>query len=209
MKAVVFDCDGVLVDSEPLSDAAWAGALADHGYVMTAADASAVRGLSEPDCYQYFASRAELPPEADLQGAVDARRLAGYPDLAAFPDAFSTVPALAMAGIPLAVASSSRGEHLRHKLELVHLARYFDVMVGGDEVAAGKPAPDVYLAAAAALRIDPGDCLAVEDSRNGADAAVAAGMRVVCVARYGTMVGNHPTVDTLDADLIMTWLGRA
>lgn len=208
MVAVVFDCDGVLVDSEPLSDASWAGALADHGYTMSAADVVAVRGTSEADCYRYFADRVALPGEAEMQADVDARRLAGYPNLAAFPDALATVPALAMQGIPMAVASSSRGQHLRHKLELVHLARYFDVAVGGDEVPAGKPAPDVYLAAAAALGVDASVCLAVEDSVNGADAAVAAGMRVVCVARYGTTVGNHPTVDTLDAELILTWLGR-
>ena len=207
MKAVVFDCDGVLVDSEPLSDASWAGALAGHGYVMTSEDIVAVRGTSEADCYRYFAVRAELPARAEMQAEVDARRLAGYPDLAAFGDAATTVPELAFHGIPLAVASSSRGEHLRHKLRLVGLGRYFEVVVGGDEVPAGKPAPDVYLAAAAGLGFDPRDCLAVEDSANGADAAVAAGMRVVCVARYGTTVGTHPTVDTLDANLIMTWLG--
>jgi HAD superfamily hydrolase (TIGR01509 family) len=207
VRAVVFDCDGVLVDSEPLSDASWAEALADHGYEMTHEDVVAVRGTTETDCYRYFAERVELPEEGQMQREVDARKLAGYRDLAPFPDAAAAVPELALHGIPLAVASSSRGRHLRHKLDVVGLGRYFDVMVGGDEVPSGKPAPDVYLAAARSLGVDPGDCLAVEDSLNGADAAVAAGMRVVCVARYGSVVGTHPTVDALDADLIMTWLG--
>jgi beta-phosphoglucomutase-like phosphatase (HAD superfamily) len=208
VRAVIFDCDGVLVDSEPLSDASWAGALADHGYVMTEEDVVAVRGTSEADCYRYFAARTALPEQSVMQAAVDARRLAGYPDLQPFADAAAAVPELALHGVPLAVASSSRGEHLRHKLRVVGLGRYFEVAVGGDEVPAGKPAPDVYLAAAAGLGIDPHDCLAVEDSVNGADAAVAAGMRVVCVARYGTTVGTYPTVDTLDASLIRTWLGH-
>jgi len=207
MRAVVFDCDGVLVDSEPLSDASWAGALADHGYIMTEQDIVAVRGTSEADCYRYFALRAQLPEQDEMQAEVDTRRLAGYSNLESFGDAAATVPELALYGIPLGVASSSRGKHLRRKLELVGLARYFEVVVGGDEVPAGKPAPDVYLAAAAGLGVDPHECLAVEDSVNGADAAVAAGMRVVCVARHGTTVGTHPTVDTLDANLIMTWLG--
>ena len=208
MRAVVFDCDGVLVDSEPLSDASWAGALAARGYTMTPQDTVTVRGISEADCYRYFAVRADLPDEAEMQAEVDAGRLSGYPGLEPFGDAAATVPELALYGIPMAVASSSRGEHLRHKLELVGLARYFEFVVGGDEVRAGKPAPDVYLAAAAGLGVDPQDCLAVEDSVNGADAAVAAGMRVVCVARYGATVGTHPTVDSLDSRLILTWLGH-
>jgi beta-phosphoglucomutase-like phosphatase (HAD superfamily) len=207
MTAVVFDCDGVLVDSEPLSDASWAAVLARYGYAMTAQDVAAVRGTTAPDTHAYFAQRAPLPPAEEFIDAVDRLRWAGYPELKAFPDAAATVRELAMVGIPLAVASSSKGIDLREKLQLLDLIRYFETVVGGDEVAAGKPAPDLYLAAAAGLEVAPDSCLAVEDTAIGADAAVAAGMRAITVARSGGLVAGHATVDRLDGTLLLTLLG--
>ena len=109
--------------------------------------------------------------------------------------------------IPLAVASSSRRQALEWKLARFDLARYFQATVAGDEVAAGKPAPDVYLEAASALGVEPNRCLAVEDARNGAAAAVAAGMRVVVVSRDGSMMAPYATVSSVDASEIRSWMG--
>ncbi len=210
MSAVVFDCDGVLVDSEGLIAEVWAGELAQHGVAVAPGDAAALRGRTDPDCYAYFAARAELPPWPVFDAAVraaTARRLPG--ELRAFPDAADAVAALALQGLPLAVASSSPRWRLDLALTISGLGRYFDLTVAGDEVAEGKPAPDLYLAAAAGLGLDPARCLAVEDAAAGADAAAAAGMRVVVVQRPDApLVPGRATVSELDAEMLLTWLGR-
>ena len=95
------------------------------------------------------------------------------------------------------------------KLAALDLHRYFEVTVAGDEVANGKPAPDLYQAAAERLGIDPGTSVAIEDTLIGADAAVAAGLRTVIVDRMGLPTGPHPVVSEVDADLLLLWLGRA
>ncbi|MEN8235663.1 MAG: HAD family phosphatase [Actinomycetota bacterium] len=207
--AVVWDCDGVLVDSEPLADAIWARVVADRDYTMTDEDAEACRGLNEVATYAYFAERADLLPFTEHMEALDAIRVPMFEErLAAFSDSEDTVRALAGQGIPMAVASSSRRHALDHKLALVGLDRYFDAIAGGNEVEAAKPAPDVYLEAARRLGVPPGRCLAVEDSENGATAAVAAGMRVVMIRRDGSISPNHSTVTEITPDLILTWMGR-
>jgi HAD superfamily hydrolase (TIGR01509 family) len=209
MNAVIFDCDGVLVDSEPIAERVWADVLAGFGYEATEADFAQCRGRTRSDVYGYFAQRTALPDAVTLGRIVDDEiRPAFATQVEAFPDALDTVPALAMQGIPLAVASSSRRVFLDIKLERVGLMRYFDATIAGDEVPRGKPAPDLFLAAAQALDVEPVECLAIEDAPAGADAAEAAGMRVITVARDGGMVGGRPSVDRLDAAMILVWINR-
>lgn len=208
IRAVIFDCDGVLVDSEPLAAEAWRRVLVRHGYTLTDEDVEYCRGLTVADMYPYLTSRADLPPFDDLLAYVDAVRGPLYADhLEAFPDAVATVQALALDGVPLAVASSSRRRLLIDKLERFDLLRYFQAIVGGDEVDRGKPAPDVFLTAAERLGVAPDNCLVVEDATTGAEAAVAAGMRVVIVHRGGKLVVGHASVSTIDATLIRSWMG--
>lgn len=133
------------------------------------------------------------------------------PGLAVFPDAAACVPELALYGVPLAVASSSRRERLDLTLEHSGLSRYFAVTVAGDEVEHGKPAPDVYLLAAERLGVAPGECLAVEDTGHGAVSAAAAGMRVLGLARRPEEIGRllaagAALVDRLDARFLLTLL---
>ena len=89
--------------------------------------------------------------------------------------------ALQAAGVPCAVASSSAVKEIRHRLGHVDVLRYFQAVAGGDEVTHGKPDPSLYLLAATRLGVAPADCIAFEDSENGARAAQAAGIRVVIV----------------------------
>jgi HAD superfamily hydrolase (TIGR01509 family) len=208
MKAVIFDCDGVLVDSEPLSIAAWTTVLAVHGFQATDADFQYCLGRSRKATLEYFTARHALPDPAAVDAAVQAEldRLIEI-ELEAFPDAVETVRELALRGVPLAVASSSRRTELDRKLARIGLHSYFDVSVAGDEVAAAKPAPDLFLAAADGLGVVPDRCLVIEDSVAGVDAATAAGMRFVAVARPHSVFGEHASVDRLDAQLIITWMG--
>ncbi len=209
ISAVVFDCDGVLVDSEPIADEVWALVLAEAGYTMTPEDAVACLGTSEPTTYAYYASRADVLPYEEHMAAIDEIRVPVYEErLEAFPDAFDTVQSLAAQGIPMAVASSSRRPDLDSKLALTGLDRYFDAFVGGDEVEHGKPAPDVYLEAARRLGVPPADCVAIEDAEHGATAAVAAGMRAVMIKRDGSISPNHASVSELTSDLLTAWMWR-
>ncbi len=208
MNGVVFDFDGVLADSEPLSWAAWADTLAPLGVTVTEADVAACTGTTGRDTYAHFAARATIPPHQEVLAAVDARRFAAYPtELGGFDDAIDAVRRLAMLGVPLGVASSSSRANLDMKLEVLDLGRYFEVTVAGDEVVNGKPAPDLYRAAVERLGIDPAYSVAVEDTALGADAAAAAGLRTVIVNRMNLPTGDHPVVSEVDADLLLLWLG--
>ncbi len=208
MRAVVFDCDGVLVDSEPLSEQSWATVLARYGYTPTAGDHVATRGTSSADTTAYYSRLIDVPPDHDLLAEVDeVRRAAFVSQLEAFPDAVASVRALAGEGVPLAVASSSGRTNLDMKLAKFDLMRYFDITVAGDEVRRGKPAPDLFLAAAEGLGVASADCLAIDDTEIGADAALAAGMRAVQILRDGSLSSRHTVVSELDPDLILHWLG--
>ena len=210
MNGVVFDFDGVLADSEPLSWQAWADVLAPHGVAIDDADIEACTGTTSRDTHAHFAKRGEIPPYADVLAAVDNHRRSAYPtQLRGFDDAVEAVRRLAMVGVPLAIASSSSRFNLDLKLEVLDLRRYFEVTVAGDEVANGKPAPDLYRTAVEQLGIDAATSVAVEDTAIGADAAAAAGLRTVIVNRMNLPTGLHPVVSEVDADLLLLWLGRA
>ena len=209
MNGVVFDFDGVLADSESISWQAWVDVLRPHGVDVSEADIAACTGTNSRDTYAHFRSEGGLPSYTEVLAAVDERRRSRYPsELRPFPDAANAAQALAMVGVPLAIASSSSRFNLDLKLEVLGLERYFDVTVAGDEVARGKPAPDLYLAAVAALKIDAASSVAVEDTKVGADSAAAAGLRTVIVNRMGMATGLHPTVSEVDPDLLLLWLGR-
>lgn len=210
VNGVVFDFDGVLADSEGISWDAWADVLGLHGMSLTRDDIVACTGTRSSTTYDHFAARGDLPPYEAVLAAVDERRRSRYPtDLQGFPDALNAVRALAMVGVPLGVASSSSRANLDIKMEVLGITRYFDVTVAGDEVSQGKPAPDLYLAAIDAMRIDAPTSVAVEDTKVGADAAAAARLRTVIVNRMGLATGSHPTVSQVDPDLLLLWLGRS
>jgi HAD superfamily hydrolase (TIGR01509 family) len=206
--AVVFDCDGTLVDSEPLSRRAWADQLGARGYTVTDEDYAAVLGRTFERTHDYFARRVELPAPADfwphLSGALF--QLIEN-ELVPFDDALETVAALQARGLPVAVASSSPRERLDRTLRHAGLHETFDVVVAGDEVAHGKPAPDMYLAAAAQLGAAPADCIAVEDTATGVESALRSGMKVVGIARAEgdreLLRDADVVLDRLSAELVL------
>lgn len=180
--AVVFDCDGVLVDSEPHSVASWLTVLARYGHPATAADIEACIGLGYGPTRDALAVLGSLPDHATLWPQLltalgDSYRVG----LVRFEDAMASLAACRRAGIPTAVATASPRARLHVTLFSAGLS--FEVSVAGDEVEHPKPAPDVYLRAAELLEVDPRHCAAVEDTPIGARAALAAGMRTLAVVR--------------------------
>ena len=185
MEAVIFDCDGVLVDSERLCWEAWETVLARHGVELAEGDITHNLGLPDSQIADYFAARGSLPAPPLLVAELEevANQLYAT-NVVAFADASALVHQLSAEGVPLAVASNGTRLHVDSMLAAADLAGLFAVSVAVDEVAQGKPAPDLYLEAARRLGVAPGRCIAIEDSPVGARAAIAAGMTTVGVARH-------------------------
>jgi HAD superfamily hydrolase (TIGR01509 family) len=154
----------------------------ERGATWTESATRDMMGMSSPEWSRYLAEElgVDLPPE-EISDLVLERVLAGYrEELPLVPGAVEAVEGLA-ARWPLGLASSSNREAIDLVLELSGLERHFAVALSSEEVARGKPAPDVYLEAARRLDVDARECVAVEDSENGIRSANAAGMRVVAV----------------------------
>ena len=133
--AVIFDCDGTLVDSEPLARHAWERALEPYGYALTDADAEATVGLPFPRTHAYYAERVELPGVDEMWTAYAGRLFALIDEeLVVFEDAVDAARELRARAIPVGVASSSPRERLQRTLTRAGLLDAFDVTVAGDEV---------------------------------------------------------------------------
>ena len=181
IDAVVFDMDGVLVDTEHLWDEVREQLTSEWGGRYTPEAQEAMMGMSSREWSRYLHETVGLrePPEV-INAEVVRRMLARYAvDLPVIPGAREAVRRLHDAGLVLAVASSSNRELIDAVLRRLGLEPLFAVTVSSEEVARGKPAPDVYLETARRLGVAPARCAAVEDSASGIRAAHAAGMRVI------------------------------
>jgi HAD superfamily hydrolase (TIGR01509 family) len=182
IEAVVFDLDGVLVDSEEIWDRAREQLARERGGRWHDQAQRDMMGMSSTEWSRYMHDviGLEEPPEEINREVV--RRLTELyrQELPVIPGAKQAVERLA-AQWPLGLASSSNRELIDLVLELLGVRQLFQATVSSEEVARGKPAPDVYLEAARRLGVDPAHTAAVEDSRNGILAAKAAGMRVIAI----------------------------
>jgi HAD superfamily hydrolase (TIGR01509 family) len=182
MDAVVFDLDGVLVDSERTWDEVRRAVVAEHGGTWNVEATRAQQGMSTPEWARYLVEElgAELTPDriAEVVIARMAERYADGPPL--IPGAAETVRAVA-SKYPVAIASSSPPVLISAFLEATELTGLVSVALSSEQVAAGKPAPDVYLEAADRLGFEPTACAAVEDTTNGLRSALTAGMAVYAV----------------------------
>ena len=184
--AVVFDCDGVLVDSEPHSIRAWMDVLFDHSHPGTEADVVACTGLGFEPTRDHLAALGSLPTPGVLWPEVLAALGRSFDrGLERFDDAMTLLDALERRGLPAAVATASPRERFDLTLGAAGLRDRFVTTVAGDEVASSKPAPDVYLEASRRLGVAAETIVAIEDTPTGVAAAVAAGMRTIGVDRDG------------------------
>ena len=182
VAAVVFDLDGVLVDSEQAWDEARRMLVAQRGGMWREGATRAMLGMSAPEWSRYVVEELGVPMEPfEVDAAVVDELLAAYGrGLPVLPDARAAVERLAAAFV-LGLASSSNRRVIDVVLRELGGAERFAATVSSEEVGRGKPAPDVYLEAARRLEVDPRACVAIEDSENGIRSAHAAGMRVVAV----------------------------
>ena len=192
IEAVLFDLDGVLVDTEPWWHdvrVAWAAA---RGGSWSAADSHLCMGRNSREWSEIMKERlgvADAP--AAIERAIVTALVERYasepvPLVAGAPAA----AAVAAARVPVAIASSAHPAVIRAAVAAAGLGSTFATIVSSDDVAAGKPAPDVYIEAARRLGVAPARCLVIEDSRNGVLAGRAAGMRVVLVPNASVPPGR-------------------
>lgn len=185
IKAVIFDLDGTLIDTEKYYRVNWPKAFSHFGYHMTDEQFLSIRSLGKPFVYETLKKysgdenfdyakvveyRAQLMDETIKKEGVQAKPGAG--ELLSF---------LQRKGIQRAVATASPVDRAQRYLEKVNLLPYFTSIISARNMKEGKPSPDVYLYACSQLNLDPEDCLAVEDSPNGVLSAYRAGLKVVMV----------------------------
>jgi HAD superfamily hydrolase (TIGR01509 family) len=184
IEAVVFDVDGVLIDSEPVWERVRRKFTADHGGRWADDAQDRMMGMSTAEWSAYMSADFGLPlAPSRVAELVTAQMAAEYEaHLPLLPGAVDAVRALA-GRWPLAVASSAPKSLIETVLDASGLRPLFGAAVSSEEVPRGKPAPDVYLEAAARLGVRAVTCAAVEDSSNGLRSAAAAGMAVIAVPR--------------------------
>jgi HAD superfamily hydrolase (TIGR01509 family) len=182
--AVILDMDGVLLDTEPISLRVWRAAAQALGYTLDEETCGLMVGRSQASNREMLAARLGAGcPIDDLVASAQARyrealeregvpRKPGLERFIAYLDEHQ---------LPRAVATSTHSELAAFKLERAGVLRHFDIIVGGEQVAHGKPMPDIFLAAAERLAVAPARCLVVEDSGPGIQAAVAAGMTAIMI----------------------------
>ena len=182
IAAVVFDLDGVLVDSEQVWDEARRDVVAAHGGTWKDSATTDMLGMSSPEWSRYVAEelQVDLTPEEVNAKVLDAMLTRYREELPLLPGARAAVLRIADA-FPIALATSSNREVIDLVLDGMGVTERFQATVSSEEVARGKPAPDVYLEAARRLGVDPQQAAAVEDSANGLRSAHAAGMRVIAI----------------------------
>jgi HAD superfamily hydrolase (TIGR01509 family) len=187
LRLAIFDCDGVLIDSEPLSQKMLADEAASYGWAMTEAEMRGLTGLNWSALKPIFEARLDRVLPADWPATMQSRLIPLLAENArAMPGAKELLRATAALGLPYRVASNSSHQEMDQKFAVTGLLPLVRGRVhSARDVARSKPAPDVFLAAAAAECVSPEECIVVEDSVPGIAAAHAAGMRVIAYAPHG------------------------
>lgn len=198
--AVIFDMDGLMLDTEPLAARAWSDAAIACGVTFAAPVAMQLVGRTFVDCRKLIlAHHGDGYPVDTLMaawhGAYDA--IVEREGIMLKPGLLELLDWLEAQSIPKAVATSTRHARARSKLEQTALLPRFAALIGGDEVAQGKPSPDIFLTATARLRCAPADALVLEDSEAGLVAAARAGIPAIAVPDLvppGLVMGHPPLV---------------
>ncbi|HET92270.1 MAG TPA: NUDIX domain-containing protein [Chloroflexi bacterium] len=204
IRAVIFDLDGLMADSEPLAEWSWNQVLERYGHRLDYETYCSVLGLRVVDSSRVICRRYELPiTPAEAMAERDRVFLEAVPScLQARVGLYPLLDELAARGLPLGVATSGHRRYVTLALETLGITDRFGAVATGDEVAQGKPAPDIYLLAAERLGVPPEHCLALDDAPPGVEAASAAGMVGVAVPNQHTasleFLGAHRVLNSLD-----------
>ena len=209
MIALIFDMDGVIIDSNPLHRQAWAAFNRRYGLETTEAMQRRMYGKRNDQIVRDYFGEGISPEEVDARGRAKERlyreMLTGrteemlVPGLRAFLERYRD--------LPMGVGSNAEPENIALVLDEPRLRRYFRAVVDGHQVRHAKPHPEVYLRVAELLETDPAECVVFEDSHSGAAAAVAAGMRVIGISTTDdNLSGTSITIDNFRSGDLDLWL---
>lgn len=203
IRAIIFDVDGLMIDSEPLAMEAWQTVVNPFGRRIDDVLFEQMLGVRQVECAAMLLARFRLPLTAEaLMYRRNEAMLASLPGwVKAMPGLHELVVKSRVRGLKRAIATSSELRYVAIVLRELNLGA-FDVQVVAEDVTHGKPAPDVYLLAAQRLGLPAAQCLALEDAPNGVAAAKAAGMTGVAVPNEYTR-----SLDLSAADAVMPSLG--
>jgi beta-phosphoglucomutase family hydrolase len=209
MIALIFDMDGVIIDSNPLHRQAWAAFNRRYGLETTEAMQRRMYGKRNDQIVRDYFGEEISPEEVDARGRAKERlyreMLTGrteemlVPGMRAFLEKYRD--------LPMGVGSNAEPENIALVLDETGLRRYFRAVVDGHQVRHPKPDPEVYLRVAELLETDPAECIVFEDSHSGAAAAVAAGMRVIGISTTDdNLSGTAITIDNFRSGDLDSWL---
>ncbi|MEV4362660.1 HAD family phosphatase [Nonomuraea sp. NPDC049625] len=212
-SAIVFDWDGTLIDSAPLTSAIWREQLDRYGAHVTNADVEALFGMGWPQAYRWLAERHELPPQEMVAADLRRGRNSQRHRLALFTDTVECLAELRCHGVSLGLATNSDAKRLQADLDAMGLPfDWFGAVACPDARLRAKPAPDLYLDVADQLECVPARSIAIEDTGIGARAAADAGYRVLHLVRgrpdTGPLPSKYPTISGLRARDILARLDQ-
>lgn len=179
MKALIFDMDGVIVDSEPIWIASKQKMLQELGVNVADTYHHQLFGTTLEFMWTRMQREFNLPLSVDacmVRGEEIRKEMLAKEPIKAIPGAVSLIERLSQAGIPLAIASSSSNADIEKAVSALGIKEHFQALVSGEDCQRSKPFPDVFLKAAKALDVEPESCLVIEDSVSGVKAAKAAEM---------------------------------
>ncbi len=192
-KAILWDMDGTLIDSEPAHEQAFHDAIESLGVSIPHGTHDSLLGSSFVEVHQKVVEVTGLPLTLDEWRDVKWKHYQqSASGITPLKNSQKILETFADKGIPMALVSNSTRDEVTLNLDVTQLANFFDVTVSRNDVTNGKPAPDGYLAAAKALSVDPSDCLVIEDSVTGAKAGLAAGMATVFHPETEELVEHCP-----------------
>jgi HAD superfamily hydrolase (TIGR01509 family) len=201
MKAVIFDMDGVIIDSQPIADTLLFNSAKEQGVSLKAEEIKHLRGASLHDFWDYIKSTYHLPLSVETYEsfyAVD-KEIAAYKNMQPISGIRELIDDLLAHNVILGLATSASQKRMNAVLNLFNMQKIFTSKTAVDEVSKAKPNPQIYLTTAHKLNVSPLDCLVIEDSPWGLQAAKNAGMKCV----FYNKTNNMPERDIIAADLVI------
>lgn len=185
IKAVIFDMDGMMVDTEPLQSLAFERVIYEYGKSPIFCENGLVQivGIREEDNWDLLKQKHLIDESIEVLGQ---KRKVYYRSILhdrifPMPGLFYLLSLFEQKGLKMAVGSSSKFEYIKLTISSLGIEKFFNVTVSGEEVEHGKPSPDIFLLAAQRMGLMPASCLVLEDAETGVAAARAAGMKVIAV----------------------------
>jgi len=183
IKAIIFDVDGTMIDNMMVHHRAWQAVLAENGLELELEEVRReIHGINKEILKRLFGDRFTQEDRQDISNAKEARyREIFKPDLKLIAGLDEYLVNCQMESLLLGVATAAPKENLDFVLDTLNIRKLFKATLHAGDVTKGKPDPEVYLKAAAIMRVEPTECLVFEDSPTGAESAIRAGMRVIVI----------------------------